>query len=58
MWVSNQQLVTFSFKFREGNENICQTQKTKKSAKQPFSVSSRRRGALRDYPKNSCVADH
>ena len=57
MWVSNQQLVTFSFKFREGDENNCQTLKTK-SAKQPFAVSSRKGGALRDDPKNGCVADY
>ena len=57
MWLWNQQLVTFSVKFREGNENNCQTMKTK-SAKQPFSVSSRRGGALCDDPKNGCVADY
>ena len=57
MWVSNQQLVTFSFKFREGDENNCQTLKTK-SAKQPFAASSRKGGALRDDPKNGCVADY
>ena len=57
MWVSNQQLVTFSFKFREGDENNCQTLKTK-SANQPFAASSRKGGALRDDPKNGCVADY
>ena len=57
MWVSNQKLVTFYFKFREGNENNCQTLKTK-SAKPSFTVSSRKGGALRDDPKNGCVADY
>ena len=57
MWVSNQKLVTFYFKFREGNENSCQTLKTK-SAKQLFAASSRKGGALRDDPKNGCVANY
>ena len=57
MWVSNQQSVTFSFKFREGNENNCQTLKTK-SAKQPLSLSSRRGEALCDDPKNGCLGDY